>query len=185
MLHFSPVRTTILRTISNIFMTLAWYEERFRRSSHWSFFRILLCDLFAAIQVELSRRVGFAHKVSLRQRLSSSAEEGPFDKESGPSSYKRSQAQLIEDLLDISRITMGKLRLDVRPLQPASVINAAVESLLVAAEARRIRIQRVLDSHAGPIAGDFERLQQVVWNLLSNAIKFTTKDGRVQIVWNV
>ena len=77
---------------------------------------------------------------------------------------------------------MGKLRLDVRPLQPASVINAAVESLLVAAEARRIRIQRVLDSHAGPIAGDFERLQQVVWNLLSNAIKFTPKDGRVQIV---
>jgi PAS domain S-box-containing protein len=94
----------------------------------------------------------------------------------------RSQAQLIEDLLDISRITMGKLRLDVRPVQPASVINAAVESLTVAAEARRVRIQTVLDSHAGPISGDFERLQQVVWNLLSNAIKFTPKGGRVQVV---
>lgn len=94
----------------------------------------------------------------------------------------RSQAQLIEDLLDISRITMGKLRLDVRPVQPAAVINASVESLIVAAEARRVRIQTVLDSHAGPISGDFERLQQVVWNLLSNAIKFTPKGGRVQVV---
>jgi PAS domain S-box-containing protein len=94
----------------------------------------------------------------------------------------RSQAQLIEDLLDISRITMGKLRLDVRPVQPATVINAAVESLRFAADARAIRIQTVLDSNAGPISADFERLQQVVWNLLSNAIKFTPKGGRVQIV---
>ena len=94
----------------------------------------------------------------------------------------RSQAQLIEDLLDISRITMGKLRLDVRPVQPATVINAAVDALRFAAEARDIRIQTVLDSHAGPVAGDFERLQQVVWNLLPNAIKFTPKSGRVQMV---
>jgi signal transduction histidine kinase/CheY-like chemotaxis protein len=94
----------------------------------------------------------------------------------------RSQAQLIEDLLDISRITVGKLRLDVRPVQPAAVIAAAVESLRFAAEARQIRVQTILDSNAGPIAGDFERLQQVVWNLLSNAIKFTPKGGSVQIV---
>ena len=94
----------------------------------------------------------------------------------------RSQAQLIEDLLDISRITMGKLRLDVRPILPNDVIRAAVESVAFAAEAREILIQQILDSGIGPIRGDFERLQQVVWNLLSNAIKFTPKGGRVQIV---
>jgi PAS domain S-box-containing protein len=94
----------------------------------------------------------------------------------------RSQAQLIEDLLDISRITMGKLRLDVRPVQPSAVIAAAVDSLRFAADARQIRIQTVVDSNAGPISGDFERLQQVLWNLISNAIKFTPKGGRVQIV---
>jgi PAS domain S-box-containing protein len=94
----------------------------------------------------------------------------------------RSQAQLIEDLLDISRITMGKLRLDVKPVQPTAVISAAVEALRFAAEMRDIRVQTVLDSHAGPVAGDFERLQQVVWNLLSNAIKFTPKGGRIQVV---
>jgi PAS domain S-box-containing protein len=94
----------------------------------------------------------------------------------------RSQAQLIEDLLDISRITGGNLRLDVRPIEPSTLISATVESLRVAAEAKNIRIHTVLDSHAGPVAGDPERLQQVMWNLLSNAIKFTPKGGRVQIV---
>jgi PAS domain S-box-containing protein len=93
-----------------------------------------------------------------------------------------SQAQLIEDLLDISRITSGKLRLDVRPIQPASTIMAAVESLQLLADSRQIRVQTVLDSNAGPVAGDSERLRQVVWNLLSNAIKFTPKGGRVQLI---
>src|SRR5207237_7971673 len=76
----------------------------------------------------------------------------------------------------------GNILLGVRPVQPAAVMTAAVESLRFAADARQIRIQTVLDSNAGPIAGDFERLQQVVWNLLSNAIKFTPKGGRVQLV---
>jgi PAS domain S-box-containing protein len=94
----------------------------------------------------------------------------------------RAQAQLIEDLLDISRITSGNFRLDVRPIEPALLISAAVESLRVAAEAKSIRIHTVLDSQAGPVAGDPERFQQVMWNLISNAIKFTPKGGRVQIV---
>ncbi|MEG5063305.1 ATP-binding protein [Microcoleus sp. B3-A4] len=93
----------------------------------------------------------------------------------------KSQAQLIEDILDISRIITGKLRLRVRPVNLVPVIESAIESVQLAAEAKSIRLQSVLDSEAGPLLGDADRLQQVVWNLLSNAVKFTPKDGRVQI----
>jgi PAS domain S-box-containing protein len=92
-----------------------------------------------------------------------------------------SQAHLIDDLLDISRIVAGKLRLQVRPVQLTEVIESAIEIVRPAAEAKRIRLQTVLDTETGLITGDPERLQQVLWNLLSNAIKFTPKGGRVQL----
>jgi len=91
------------------------------------------------------------------------------------------QAQLIEDLLDVSRIITGKLRLDVRRVMVSAVIESAVASLILAAEAKDVQIQRTLDPNAGSVSGDAGRLQQVVWNLLSNAIKFTPRGGRVQI----
>ena len=93
----------------------------------------------------------------------------------------RSQAQLIEDLLDISRIISGKLRVDFKAVDMTAVITEAVEAVRLAAEAKGIRIESVFNSGAGPIIGDAERLQQVVWNLLSNAIKFTPRDGWVRI----
>ncbi len=93
----------------------------------------------------------------------------------------RSQAQLIEDLLDVSRIATGKLRLDVRPLRIAEVIEAALDTLRPAAEAKEQRLTSVLDPRAGQVSGDPDRLQQVVTNLLSNAIKFTPKGGRVEV----
>ena len=91
------------------------------------------------------------------------------------------QLQLIEDLLDVSRIVTGKLRLDVKAVALASVIEAAVDTLRPAAEAKSIRLQPVVDPRAGPVSGDPDRLQQIVWNLLSNAVKFTPRGGRVQI----
>jgi signal transduction histidine kinase/CheY-like chemotaxis protein len=94
----------------------------------------------------------------------------------------RAQAQLIEDLLDVSRITSGKVRLDIQPIAPIAFIEAALQTVKPAADAKGIRVQTLLDPGAGPIHGDPARLQQVVWNLLSNAIKFTPKDGTVQIV---
>jgi signal transduction histidine kinase/PAS domain-containing protein len=93
----------------------------------------------------------------------------------------RVQCQLIGDLLDTSRITSGKVRLDVQPLGPISFIDAAIETVRPAAEAKGIRLLSILDPVAGPVAGDPARLQQVMWNLLSNAIKFTPKGGTVQI----
>lgn len=91
------------------------------------------------------------------------------------------QSQLIEDLLDFSRIISGKIRLDVRLVEPVSVVEAAINVVSPTADAKNIRLESILDPRAGPVSGDPERLQQVLWNLLSNAIKFTPKGGRVQV----
>lgn len=93
----------------------------------------------------------------------------------------RAQAQLVEDLLDVSRIIQGKLRLNVRAVDLLPMIEAAIDTVRPAALAKNIQLQPVLDPAAGPVFGDSDRLQQVVWNLLSNAVKFTPKGGRVQI----
>jgi PAS domain S-box-containing protein len=93
----------------------------------------------------------------------------------------KNQKQIIEDLLDVSRIITGKLRLEIRPVELASLIEAAVESLRPAADAKGVLFQKLLDTGLNPVSGDPARLQQIVWNLLSNAIKFTPRGGRVQI----
>jgi signal transduction histidine kinase/CheY-like chemotaxis protein len=93
----------------------------------------------------------------------------------------KSQAQLVADLLDVSRIISGKLRLDVRTVDLISIVNSAIDSIRPAADAKSIRLQTMLDPSAGPISGDTDRLQQVVWNLLTNAVKFTPKGGRIQV----
>jgi len=94
----------------------------------------------------------------------------------------RAQVQLIDDLLDMSRITSGKLRLDVQPVAPITFIEAAVETVRPAADAAGVRLETMLDPAAGPVSGDPGRLQQVVWNLLSNAVKFTPRGGKVQVL---
>jgi CheY-like chemotaxis protein len=91
----------------------------------------------------------------------------------------RVQAQLIEDLLDVSRITSGKLRLKLETIDPAVTINAALEGCMAAAQAKSIEVVRELDAAAGPILCDASRLQQVVWNLVNNAVKFTPRNGRI------
>ena len=93
----------------------------------------------------------------------------------------RAQAQLIEDLLDMSRITSGKVLLDMQAVPPSLFIDAAIETVRPAADAKNIRLEKVYHPEAGIIAGDPGRLQQVIWNLLSNAIKFTPRDGLVRI----
>jgi CheY-like chemotaxis protein/two-component sensor histidine kinase len=93
----------------------------------------------------------------------------------------QAQAQLIEDLLDVSRIVSGKLRMDVRPIDPTSFTEAAIEAVRPAAEARGVRIIKIMDTGAISVPGDPVRLQQVVWNLLSNAVKFTPRGGKVQV----
>jgi PAS domain S-box-containing protein len=93
----------------------------------------------------------------------------------------RAQNRIISDLLDVSRIITGNLRLNIRPIQPGLVIESAIEGLRPAAEVKRIALDVTLDGNAGPISGDSDRLRQIVWNLISNAIKFTPNEGRVQV----
>ena len=89
--------------------------------------------------------------------------------------------QMVEDVLDVSRIVAGKIRLNVQTVDVRRVVEEAIATVKPAAEARGVALQAVLDGHAGPIAGDPERLQQVIWNLLSNGVKFTPRGGRVQV----
>src|SRR5271169_5795326 len=94
----------------------------------------------------------------------------------------RVQAQIVEDLLDMSRIISGKVRLDVQRVDLPAVLNESIETLRSTAQAKGVRLQVVVDPFAGPISGDPNRLQQVFWNLLNNAIKFTPKDGKVEVL---
>ena len=94
----------------------------------------------------------------------------------------RVQIQIVNDLLDMSRIISGKVHLEVQPLYLHELIEQSIETVRPSAAAKGIRIQSLLDSRIGLVRGDANRLQQVLWNLFSNAIKFTPRDGRVQVV---
>jgi PAS domain S-box-containing protein len=107
------------------------------------------------------------------------------DRERGLETIERNvriQAQIVNDLLDMSRIVSGKVHLEVQPLYLHEVVNDAIDTVRQSATAKNVRIQQLLDSGIGMVRGDPGRLQQVLWNLLSNAVKFTPKDGRVQVV---
>ena len=137
-----------------------------------------LATLSHELRTPLNAIVGWA-------RILRSGPVDPEDLEEGLAAIDRNakvQAQIIEDLLDISRIISGNLRLDVQRVNLLEVIEAAIAAVMPAAEAKGVRIHKVLDSLAGPVSGDPARLQQVVWNLLSNAVKFTPKGGRVQVL---
>ena len=137
-----------------------------------------LANLSHELRTPLSAIVGWSQVLRREPRL------GDGELQRGLEAIERNariQAQLIEDLLDMNRITSGKVRLDIQAIHPVAFIEAAIETVRPAAEAKGIRIDKRLDPAAGPVAGDPARLQQVLWNLLSNAIKFTSGGGRVEI----
>lgn len=113
---------------------------------------------------------------------------GPVDEEDleeGIAAIERNstaQAQIIEDLLDVSRIVSGNFKLEVQRVNIQEIIEAAVATVIPAAAAKEIRIHKLLDSLVGPVSGDPARIQQIVWNLAANAVKFTPKGGKVQVL---
>jgi signal transduction histidine kinase len=141
-----------------------------------------LATLSHELRTPLNAILGWAH---LLRQTPPNGTRDPKDLEHGLDTIERNaraQTQLIEDLLDMSRIISGKLRLDIQRIAPISFIEAAIQTIRPAAEAKGIRIEQMLDSQADPISGDPNRLQQVIWNLLSNSVKFTPKGGKVQVV---
>src|SRR5688572_6793621 len=137
-----------------------------------------LATLSHELRTPLSAILGWSQVLQLRTMNQAALQRGLETIERNA----RVQTQLIEDLLDMSRITSGKVRLDIQLVQPITFIEAALETVRPAAEAKGFMVGHLLDPTAGPIWGDPGRLQQVVWNLLSNAIKFTPVNGKVQVV---
>ena len=93
----------------------------------------------------------------------------------------RTQTRMVEDLLDVSRMMSGRLRIEPRPVELATVVRAALDAVRPALDAKSLNLVTELDAATGPVAGDPERLQQVIWNLLTNAIKFTPRGGRIEV----
>ena len=149
-------------------------EQQLRRESRLK--DEFLATLSHELRTPLSAILGWAHLLRARSPNAQELARGLEVVERNA----RLQQRLVEDLLDMSRIGAGKLRLDVQQVHPATFIDAALETVRPAAEAKAIRVERELES-VEPIAGDAARLQQVVWNLLSNAIKFTPRGGVVRV----
>jgi PAS domain S-box-containing protein len=136
-----------------------------------------LAVLSHELRTPLNAIVGYARLLRGRIISGEKAERGLETLERNATSL----TQIVEDVLDVSRIVAGKIRLDMQPVELPLVIHNAVATVQPAADAKGVRLQTIIDPRSGPVSGDPDRLQQVVWNLLSNAVKFTPKQGRVQI----
>jgi PAS domain S-box-containing protein len=129
------------------------------------------------LRTPLNAMLGWAHLL----RTSEMSEEKQDNALETIERNARAQSQLIEDLLDVSRIISGNLRLEVRSLDLATLIEAAIDAVRLAADTKGVRLQFLLEEDARHATGDPVRLQQVVWNLLSNAVKFTDRGGAVTV----
>jgi PAS domain S-box-containing protein len=136
-----------------------------------------LAMLSHELRTPLATILGWARTLRTRQIPSDRVEDALASIERNA----QLQARLVDDLLDVSRIVSGKLTLDTQPIQLATIVDAALESVRGPAEASRIQVTLDIDRAVPPLGGDPARLQQVVWNLLSNAIKFTERGGRIDV----
>jgi PAS domain S-box-containing protein len=136
-----------------------------------------LAVLSHELRTPLNAIVGYSRLLRGRILVGDKAERGLETLERNAAAL----TQIVEDVLDVSRIVSGKIRLDVQPVELALIVDNAVATVQPAADSKNLRLQILIDPRVAPVAGDPDRLQQVVWNLLSNAVKFTPKGGRVQV----
>jgi PAS domain S-box-containing protein len=136
-----------------------------------------LATISHELRTPLGAILGWSHMLSRETPDASTLKQGI----AAIARNARVQVQLIEDLLDMSRIESGQLRLDMQPVVPADVVAKAIDAVLPGAAAKGIAMRTVLDPRAGIVSGDPDRLQQIIWNLLSNAVKFTPSGGTVTV----
>ena len=136
-----------------------------------------LAVLSHELRTPLNAILGYARLLRGGVLTGEKAERGMETLERNASSL----TQIVEDVLDVSRIVSGKIRLDMQPVELPLVVHNAVATMQPAADAKGVRLHTIVDPRAGPVTGDPERLQQVVWNLLSNAVKFTPKGGQIEV----
>lgn len=129
------------------------------------------------LRTPLNAILGWTQVLKRKAGLADSLREGLDAIDRGA----RAQTRLIEDLLDMSRITGGKLHLDVQTVWIRQIVEVAIETIKPEADAKNIAIRCALDESAGPIQADSQRLQQVIWNILTNAVKFTPEGGRIDV----
>jgi signal transduction histidine kinase/CheY-like chemotaxis protein len=136
-----------------------------------------LATLSHELRTPLNAVLGYA-RMMRTQTLSPEKASGAWDVvERNATSLKH----IIEDVLDVSRIVAGRLRLNVEPVDLPGILRDAMATVVPAADARGVRVETVIEPLTAPVSGDADRLQQIVWNLLSNAIKFTPRGGKVQL----
>ena len=136
-----------------------------------------LATLSHELRTPLNAILGYA-------RMIRSGMVAPEHQERAVATIERNAAsltQIVEDVLDVSRIVSGKLRLNIEDVQISDMINNSIEAIMPAADAKGIRLECAIGAEVDTVPGDVERLQQIVWNLLSNAVKFTDRSGRVEI----
>jgi PAS domain S-box-containing protein len=136
-----------------------------------------LAVLSHELRTPLNAIVGYARLLRGGILSGEKAERGMETLERNATSLTR----IVEDVLEVSRIITGKIRLDVQPVELPLIVHNAVATVQPAADAKGVQIQTIVDRRVGSMSGDADRLQQVVWNLLSNAVKFTPRGGRVQV----
>ncbi|BAZ09469.1 multi-sensor hybrid histidine kinase [Calothrix sp. NIES-4071] len=136
-----------------------------------------LATLSHELRTPLTPILGWSKVLQTKQLPEAKVKEALFQIEE----HARRQAQLVDDLLDISRITQGKLTLSLSSVSLVAPINAALETVRPAAQAKSIHIETILDTSIPVVMGDVGRLQQVVWNIVSNAIKFTPENGNIMV----
>jgi signal transduction histidine kinase/ActR/RegA family two-component response regulator len=173
------VMTAVVWSIASLLSTSDAIRQNSERAAerHSQLKDNFLATLSHELRTPVMAILGWAVLLSKRGDMDADMQEGVNTIERNA----RAQTRIIEDLLDMSRIISGKMRLDVKPVDLRETIDEAIQTVRPSAQAKDLRLYLAIDPHAPPVMGDASRIQQIAWNLLSNAVKFTPSHGEIHV----